>query len=100
MAFNSSDWRDRIQLAVAYRMHYRDPKLPRQAAETRIKDFMKYGAASPYSHEVMKAAFEIFEPEILSAAPILRAVVGAIHGAIEREVRNGQEIEAAILDGP
>jgi hypothetical protein len=98
----NEEWRDVLAKAVGYRMHAINPDLPPVTARLQVRDFMKYGDASEYAGAVMLAAFELFGPLITAFAPLIRAFASTMIQSVEREVENGQAIEArrtAIAEG-
>lgn len=88
------EWRDKLALAVAYRMHAIDSSLSVEAANKKVREFMVYGPNSDDSGAVMRATFELLGSALESFGPIVKIVVTLMSEAVEREISNGEAIAA------
>lgn len=82
------DWRDKLALAIAYRMYSIDG-IPVKEAEKQVRDFMKYGPNTENSHAVWVAAVELFGKTLEIVAPAVQIAMRGINETVEREIANG-----------
>lgn len=89
-----TDWRDRLELAVAFRMHAIDTTVSVEEATQKVRDFMVYGPNAKDSSAVMQAAFEMLGSSLVPFGPIVKIVTTLISEAVEREISNGETIQS------
>lgn len=88
------DFRSALEAAVAYRMVEMYSISP-EVARFRAHDFVIKGHNSDFSHQVVSAGFDLFEPMISAAMPMIRLIIQQAIIDVKSQIDRGQRTEEA-----
>lgn len=89
------DFRTAIEAAVAYRMVEMYNKISPEEAKQRVHDVAIKGHNSEYSHQVVAAGYDLFQPMISAALPMVRLVLQQVITDVKMQIDRGQRAEEA-----
>jgi hypothetical protein len=89
------DFRTALEAAVAYRMTEMFNNLPAEEARKRVHDVAIKGHNSDYSHQVVAAGYDLFQPTISAALPALRLILQQLVVDVKMQIDRGQRAEEA-----
>lgn len=87
------DFRSALEAAVAFRMVEMYNNMDSEEAQKRVHDVAIHGGASPYSHQVVAAGYDLLQPVVAQALPFLRALLQQTVIEVQTQVERGKAAE-------